>query len=204
MKILVADDHALFREGLNFLLLELGDEVSLLEACNASEATELAGAHDDLDLILLDLDMPGLDSFTGLRTLRNRHPEIPVVVVSASEDEADIRRVLEADASGFIPKSTSGQEMLNILRRILDGETYVPDQAAGLSYTVEDDPGSQLTPRQREVLRLMCAGQSNKLIAQTLGMAEGTVKIHVTAILKALNASNRTQAVIMASQYGYG
>ena len=204
MKILVADDHALFREGLNFLLLELGDDVALHQACNATEATELARAHPDLDLILLDLDMPGLDSFTGLRTLRNRHPDIPVVVVSASEDNQDIRRAMEADASGFIPKSMSGRAMLDILRRILDGETYVPEQADGLSFTSAEDPAAGLTPRQREVLRLMCAGQSNKAIAQTLGMAEGTVKIHVTAILKALNAANRTQAVIMASHYGYG
>jgi DNA-binding NarL/FixJ family response regulator len=214
MKILIADDHALFREGLRYMLQELEDSVQVLETRSASEAMDTVARNDDLDLILLDLSMPGLDGFAGLRMLRERFPEIPVVVVSASEDPEDVRRALNGDASGYIPKSTTGRDMLDALRHVLDGEIYVPTIDPDGSVpprTSAPDPGAasageaiaaQMTPRQREVLALMCEGHSNKAIARILGMAEGTVKIHVTAILQAMNVSNRTQAVILAGQLG--
>lgn len=211
MKILIADDHALFREGLRYMLQELEENVRVLEVRSASEAMDAVGRNDDLDLILLDLSMPGLDGFAGLRLLRERFPEIPVVVVSASEDPDDVRRALTGDASGYIPKSTTGRDMLDALRHILDGEIYVPTlhpngsapTAVPAAETGDSEAlATQMTPRQREVLALMCEGHSNKAIARILGMAEGTVKIHVTAILKALNVTNRTQAVILAGQLG--
>lgn len=214
MKILIADDHALFREGLRYVLQELEREVAVLEARSASQAMELVGDHDDLDLILLDLSMPGLDGFAGLQMLRKRFPEIPVVVVSASEEQRDVKRALDGDASGYIPKSTTGRGMLDALRQVLDGEVYVPSlsrnpvasEAGGPKTPCAAAPNGShdapLTPRQREVLALMCEGHSNKAIARILGMAEGTVKIHVTAILRAMNVTNRTQAVILAGQRG--
>jgi DNA-binding NarL/FixJ family response regulator len=214
MKILIADDHALFREGLRYMLQELEREVAVLEARSASEAMELVGDHDDLDLILLDLSMPGLDGFAGLQMLRKRFPEIPVVVVSASEEQRDVKRALDGDASGYIPKSTTGRGMLDALRQVLDGEVYVPSlnhspvasetggPKAPRPAASSGNHDAALTPRQREVLALMCEGHSNKAIARILGMAEGTVKIHVTAILRAMNVTNRTQAVILAGQRG--
>ncbi len=216
MKILIADDHALFREGLHYTLQTLDDNVEIFEAKNGTEAIQIVRHFPNLDLVLMDLDMPGLNGYDGLKQLRANYPELPVVIVTASEYEQDMIRIMKCGAAGFIPKSSTSQEMLNAIRQILNGEVYVPDLGASsgtfhIRYSSQDKieaPLSNsldrfdLTPRQREVLQLMCDGLSNKSIAHKLGMAEGTVKIHVTAILKALNASNRTQAVIMAREVG--
>lgn len=201
MKILIADDHALFRDGLRYVLRTLEPHVVVLEASSAAQAMQIAAREQQLDLVLLDLAMPGLDGFAGLDMLRERFPDIPVVVVSASEEPRDVRRALDAEASGFIPKSMSGAEMVCALRTILAGNVFAPK-----GMLEDDDEHSaadpRLTPRQLQVLELMCEGMSNKEIALRLGMAEGTVKIHVTAILRAMNASNRTHAVILAAQLG--
>lgn len=191
------------------MLQELDRNVEVLEVRSANEAMDTVARTDDLDLILLDLSMPGLDGFSGLKMLRERFPEIPVVVVSASEDVQDVRRSLDGDASGYIPKSTTGRDMLGALRKVLNGDIFTPD-IHGAGHNAADcgtqapsgHAEMQLTPRQREVLGLMCCGHSNKAIARILGMAEGTVKIHVTAILRTMNVSNRTQAVILAGQLG--
>ena len=223
MKILIADDHALFREGLHYTLQTLGEDVEIIEANNAADALNYVEKNTDLDLILMDLDMPGIDGYSGLLKLREDHPELPVAIVTASEYEADMLRVIDSGAAGYIPKSMTSTDMLNALRQILDGEIYVPDlsvtsgtfqirQVASSGPLLAEHDRNQaaaeingrLTPRQRDVLQLMCEGMSNKVIAHTLGMAEGTVKIHVTAILKELNATNRTQAVIMAKEAGIG
>ncbi len=221
MKILIADDHALFRQGLLYTLQSLGDDVEVLEADNAAEVLDYVEKHADLDLILMDLDMPGIDGYSGLLKLRESHPELPVAIVTASEYEADMLRIIDSGASGYIPKSLTSTEMLDALKHILDGGIFVPDLSvtsgtfqirqispAGplLADVDKREAGAELrerlTPRQIDVLKLMCEGMSNKVIAHSLGMAEGTVKIHVTAILKEMNASNRTQAVIMAKEYG--
>lgn len=201
LKILIADDHALFREGLRYVLRALEPHVVVLEAASAAQAMQTAAREQQLDLVLLDLAMPGLDGFAGLDMLRERFPDIPVVVVSASEEPRDVRRALDAEASGFIPKSMSGAEMMVALRSVLAGNVYVPK---GIGLDDDDHHSSELrlTPRQLQVLELICEGLSNKEIAVRLGMAEGTVKIHVTAILRAMNASNRTHAVILAAQLG--
>jgi len=222
MKILIADDHALFRQGLLYTLQSLGNDVEVMEANNASEALECVENHRDLDLVLMDLDMPGIDGYSGLLKLREMHPELPVAIVTASEYEADMLRIIDSGASGYIPKSLTSTEMLDALKHILDGEIFVPDlsatsgtfqirQIASTGPLLADldknkaaaEIKARLTPRQIDVLKLMSEGMSNKLIAHNLGMAEGTVKIHVTAILKELDASNRTQAVIMAKEMGF-
>lgn len=202
VKILIADDHALFRDGLRYVLRALEPHVVVLEAASAAQAMQIAAREQQLDLVLLDLAMPGLDGFAGLDMLRERFPDIPVVVVSASEDPRDMRRALDAEASGFIPKSMSGAEMVCALRAVLAGNVYVPKGIGVLDDDEHDASDPRLTPRQLQVLELMCEGMSNKEIALRLGMAEGTVKIHVTAILRAMNASNRTHAVILAAQLG--
>ena len=219
MKILIADDHALFREGLQYTLKALNKNVEILEAANGSQAIQMVRHYPDLDLVLMDLDMPGLDGYHGLTQLRQNYPELPVVIVTASEYEQDMIRVMKCGASGYIPKSMTSKDMLAAIGKILNGDVFVPDLSA-TSGTFHIRQGAepnkkanippptldkfQLTPRQREVLLLMCEGLSNKSIANKLGMAEGTVKIHVTAILKAMNAGNRTQAVIMAREAGLG
>ncbi len=217
MKILIADDHALFREGLHYTLQTLDSNVEILEAKNGKEVIQLVRHNPDVDLVLMDLDMPDFDGYSGLTHLRASYPELPVVIVTASEYEQDMIRIMKCGAAGYIPKSSTSQEMLDAIRQILNGDIYVPNLSASSgtfqirqnipaiqpqSSSLESLEKFDLTPRQREVLQLMCDGLSNKNIAHQLGMAEGTVKIHVTAILKSMNATNRTQAVIMAREVG--
>lgn len=207
VKILVADDHALFRDGLRYLLGQLGEPVEVLEAKDGAGALELAGAHPDLELVLLDLGMPGIDGLAGLRLLRARCPAVPVVILSGSEEPADVRQALDAGALGFIPKSSTSQVMLNALRLVLSGGMYLPP-----SYLERAQSGMRvplaassvgslgLTPRQLDVLRLLGQGHSNKEIARVLQLAEGTVKLHISAILRALGVDNRTRAVVAAAR----
>ncbi len=204
MKILVADDHALFRDGLRHVLARLGEEVTVLEARDGPEAQALAAAHPDLDLVLLDLAMPGADGLDGLRALRARSPSVPVVILSASEHPRDVRAALEAGAAGFIPKSSTSAVMLSAVRLVFEGGVYVPPAMLG-EVPARGRPSRAgtalgLTPRQREVLALLAEGKSNKEIGQALGLAEGTVKLHVSAILRLLGAENRTQAVVAAAR----
>jgi DNA-binding NarL/FixJ family response regulator len=184
VKILVADDHALFRDGLRYLLGQLGEPVEILDAKDGAGALELAEAHPDLELVLLDLGMPGIDGLAGLRLLRARCPAVPVVILSGSEEPADV----------------------SALRLVLSGGMYLPPSYAERSQGMRvplaassvDSLG--LTPRQLDVLRLLGQGHSNKEIARVLKLAEGTVKLHISAILRALGVDNRTRAVVAAAR----
>lgn len=208
MKILVADDHALFREGLRYVLARLDDAVEVLEARDGAEALALASRQPDLELVLMDLAMPGMDGVAGLRALRARIPSVPVVILAASEEPDDVRLVLDGGAMGFIPKSSTSDVMLSALRLVLAGGVYLPPALLDRSPAARGPlprratslEGLGLTPRQHDVLRLLGRGKSNKEIAQALGLAEGTVKLHVSAILRALDVENRTQAVIAAAR----
>jgi DNA-binding NarL/FixJ family response regulator len=210
MKILVCDDHTLVREGLRGVLEELGGPVELLEAREGGEALRLAGEHADLDLVLLDLQMPGMDGWSGLRRLRSLHPTLPVVILSASESAADVRAALDGGASGFVPKGAPASELLAALRLVLGGGVYVPRAALGAlpapAGAGEErarrrrERAAQLTPRQLEVLALMARGLTNREICGVLAIAEGTVKAHIAAILEALDASNRTEAAVLARE----
>ena len=208
MKILIADDHALFREGLRYVLAGVGDDVEILEAKDGAGALVLVAARPDLDLVLLDLAMPGMDGLAGLRALRARTPSVPVVILSASEETIDIRLALDGGAMGFIPKSSTSEVMLSALRLVLSGGVYLPPAILQRSRTGKGPVASAeltleslgLTPRQHDVLRLLGQGKSNKEIARALVLAEGTVKLHVSAILKALDVGNRTQAVVAAAR----
>ena len=206
MKILVADDHALFRDGLRYLLGQLGAPVEVFEAKDGAGALELVGLHPDLELVLLDLAMPGIDGLAGLRLLRARCPAVPVVILSGSEEPADVRQALDAGALGFIPKSSTSQVMLNALRLVLSGGTYLPPsylertQGMRVPLAASSVDSLGLTPRQLDVLRLLGQGHSNKEIARVLELAEGTVKLHISAILRALGVNNRTRAVVAAAR----
>ena len=211
MKILIADDHELFREGLRHVLGQLEDNVQVVEAGDFSQAFALADSHPDIDIVLLDLNMPGANWDEGLPRLRATLPQdVPVVVLSAADDRRSVLQAVEMGAAGYIPKTSSSRVMLSALKLVLSGGVYLPPaliersvpRGEGLNPAVVEQAMSILTPRQREVLSLLGEGKSNKEIARILELAEGTVKLHVTAILKALNVNNRTRAVVAAAQMG--
>ena len=209
MKILLADDHPLFREGVRLVLTQLGDAVEILDAHDYPSLFIQAEKHPDLDMALADLNMPGLPGHEGLAQFRRRFPGIPLVVLTASESRADARQALSAGALGFIQKSSPSQVMLAALNQVLNGEVYVPpclehgdcSDAHGAS-----GPPSQhlLTTRQLQVLQLLLQGKPNKVIARELNLSEGTVKIHVAGTFRALNVSNRVEASIAARELGLG
>jgi DNA-binding NarL/FixJ family response regulator len=218
LKILIADDHPLFREGLVRLVGELDSEVHTTEAEDFTKAVSLARSEGPFDLILTDLRMPGMDQFAGVRALRDSAPSVPIVVVSGYESRANLERSLEAGAQGFLPKSAAPSVMVNALRLVLLGEIYVPPslfssdakptEAAAASiesarFAMEVRANvDMLTQRQMGVLALIGQGLSNRDIAARLRISEGTVKVHVGAILKTLGVSNRTQAALLATDLG--
>ncbi|HLT44738.1 MAG TPA: response regulator transcription factor [Luteimonas sp.] len=203
--ILVADDHPLFREALRGAVVRMIPEAQLYEAENADGLYAMADAHPDADLLLLDLNMPGAQGFSALVHLRGLHPQLPVVMVSAREEPAVVRRALDHGAMGFIPKSSNAEALGAALRRVLDGDRVVPDIAAAAPQTAPDEHEiaqriRELTPQQFRVLQMVGSGKLNKQIGFELGVSEATIKAHMSAILRKLGASNRTQAVLMAGR----
>jgi DNA-binding NarL/FixJ family response regulator len=215
MKILVIDDHVLIRQAMQGVLKKVRRDAVLLEAQNSAAAMQIIAANPDIDLILLDLTLPDRDGFSVFAELRERHPGIAIVVLSAVQDPSKVRKALELGARGYIPKSALGDVILNALRLIVSGGTYIPPEilAGGelsdvlSGQTPHDHAQSSLakmglTDRQLEVLALIMQGKNNKTICRMLDLAEPTVKNHVTAILRTLKASSRTEAVIMANNLG--
>jgi DNA-binding NarL/FixJ family response regulator len=204
MKTLLADDHPLMREGIRQVLAQLEPALEIIDAHDYPSLFSRTTEHPDLDLALVDLNMPGFVGMQGITLFRNQFPDIPLVVLSASESPHDIRSALEAGALGYIPKAAPTAVMLTALRQVLAGDIYVPpcldDSQNGLYTIVPDDfkalQNRGLTTRQFEVARLLVQGFSNKNIGGMLAMSEGTVKVHIAAIFRALNVSNRTEAVL--------
>ncbi len=196
---LVADDHWLVRQGLRHTLSELGNEVRITEAASFSDVTSALEGGRKFDLLLLDLDMPGMTPTEGMAHIRESFPALPLVVVSGTDDPITIRQMISAGAAGFIPKSVSPTIMLRALQLVLSGGIYVPPSALEMLET-EGEPS--LTDRQTQVLRLLADGAPNKTIANELGLALPTVKIHVAAVLRQLSARNRTEAVQTAIRLG--
>jgi len=201
MKVLVVDDHPLIREALRNVLAELDPQFDLLESADSAGALRIAAARPDIDLVLLDLNLPDSEGFTTLEELRRRRPATAVVVCSAQHDHQVVARAIALGAAGYIPKSTSHDVMVSALRLVCSGGMYLPPEVLAAAHPGAAEP--QLTARESQVLALMLEGKSNKRISGQLGMAEATVKNHVTAILKALGASNRTEAVIAAGRLGW-
>jgi DNA-binding NarL/FixJ family response regulator len=208
VKVLVADDHAIFRQGLRVVLGELDPAVEIVEAADFGEALSLARDAQDLSLLLADLRMPQMDGFEGLRALRRVLPRTPIMVLSASEEAADLFRALESGASGYLPKSAPAAVIVEALRLVLAGGVYVPRElvsGAGKPLAPSEDASDRagvLTPRQQEVLALIADGHANKEIAYRLGTSEGTVKAHITAIMRTLGVRNRVQLLLAAEQRG--
>lgn len=212
LKLLVVEDHALVREGLVRLLGQIEEGATVFEAADFESALTVLDNEEEFDLVLLDLALPGIDGFAGLDILRRRYPAMPVAVVSAFDDTPTITRVLNLGASGFIPKAFSGEALLSAVREVLAGNIFRPsgqngarlDDATPVPPTKvgvrPDEVG--LTDRQAQVLCLMVRGLSNRDIADQLDLSEGTVKIHATAVFKALGVTSRTQALVAVARYG--
>lgn len=196
MRFLLCDDHALFREGLQLVLGQLDDPVELVGVGDAESALAIVRENDDLDLVLLDLDLPRMSGFEALAILRREHPAVPVVVLSASERSADARAALEGGASGFIPKSTRGEVLLAAIRLVLSGGIYVPSLMLEGASAADTGlrSGPRLSARQLDVLRLLAKGLSNQQIGERLAIAPGTVKSHITRLYDLLGVDNRTAA----------
>ncbi len=208
MKILLADDHALFREGMRYVLQQLAEGVEILEAATFQDGLKLATQHPELELALLDLHMPGSDGPKSVSFFRRRYPHIPVVVVSGEDASLNMEKAMNYGASGFVSKSSSSQIMLDALRLVLSGGVYVPPQLKHRPAQAKKDKRSLntnsygLTQRQMEVLQRLCMGMSNKEIASAINLAEGTVKIHVAAVYQTLKVSNRLEALRVAEHLG--
>lgn len=213
MNILLVDDHALIRDALRGVLSELQGTAQILEAPDSHTAlSTLETTGGDIQMIVLDLNLPDRDGFDVLADVRERYPGIGVVVLSGNHDRPSVQRALDLGAVGFIPKSAPRNVMLSAFNLIFAGGIYIPPQILDRSAEapvvrarsprgIAADLG--LTERQMDVLALMMRGKSNKVICRALDLAEPTVKNHVTAILKALKATNRTEAVIAAGALGF-
>ncbi|ALG72285.1 transcriptional regulator [Azospirillum thiophilum] len=207
-RILIADDHPMVRDALRSAVLYSCQATDVMEADRLDTVMQALEERGDLDLVLLDVNMPGMNGLGGLRALRQRFPATPVVVVSAHEERRWVREAMESGAAGFIPKSTPRDAIAAALRQVLNGELYVPpqtgDDGAG---TVEDAETAEiarriatLTAQQLRVLELLGTGKLNKEIAFDLSITETTVKAHVSAILQKLKVYSRTQAVVIANR----
>ncbi len=204
-RIVIADDHPLFRDALRLAVQDALDDVVLDDAGSLKEALDILTSSDDVDLVLLDLKMPGVQGFSGLMLMRAQFPLVPVVVVSGSEESSVISRAISLGALGFIPKSAPVEDMQAAISTVLNGDVWLPENVDLTSQgnAETDDLArrlSNLTPQQTRVLMMLREGLLNKQIAYELTVSEATVKAHVSAILQKLNVDSRTQAVIAASR----
>ncbi len=207
MKILVVDDHALVREGLRQVFKGLGENVEVLEAGNCERAFSLADAHPDLDLVMLDYHLPDMDGLSALAILGERHPELPVFILSGSTSSDIMGSVLAKGAAGFMTKSGMSEELLVAVRQVLNGDIYAPIPLPVSPRTAEPKQpmaeAPQFSRRQIQVLQLLLEGRSNREISQHLFLSEETVKTHVTTLLRGFGVHTRMQVVLAAARWGY-
>jgi DNA-binding NarL/FixJ family response regulator len=215
MKILLVDDHALFREGLVILLQRLDQSVSVVECGSCAEAFQVVDAQGDFDLIVLDLGLPDGSGLGVLADMRQKHPGIPCVVLSSTEDKDTVVQALNLGAMGYVPKTSSSEITVNAIKLILGKGIYLPpsvfldDKVLGPgpnraypNASIKKPADLGLTPRQADVLYLILQGKPGKLICRELNLSASTVKVHTSAVLRALNVTSRTQAIIAASKIG--
>ena len=203
--LLIADDHPLFREALRGVALRLLPGAEIREADNAAALYTLVDEEPDADLLLLDLNMPGVQGYSALVHLRAMHPQLPIVMVSAREEPDVMRRALDHGALGFIPKSSDAATLSHALRQVLEGERWAPEAALSAAPMADDERAiaariRELTPQQFRVLQMLGAGLLNKQIGYEMGVSEATVKAHMSGILRKLGANNRTQVVLLAGK----
>ena len=219
MKILLVDDHSLITDALSAMLLDLDPQTTVITGRNADDARRLAAEHGDADLMLLDLNMPGIVSTELLESMVQQYPDLKILVLSGIQDQRTVMKVMQLGAAGFIPKSMQSENLLEALRFVLRGGVYIPQDLLedatrgatllGLPERGRDMYGQpttarvKLTERQEQVLHLLARGCPIKVICRELNLSEGTVKTHVTAIYRAFGASNRTEALLAARRQGY-
>ncbi|HZF33962.1 MAG TPA: response regulator transcription factor [Candidatus Angelobacter sp.] len=206
LHVIVADDHALIRELLERQLKELDADVRVYHAGTLQQVLEFARTAERLDLILLDLRMPGMNGFAGLQAVRQKRPEVPVAILSGQIDPQTIREALQAGAAGYLPKTMRAAGMLNALRLILAGERYVPESALNTSAAVvggEAAGVAEFSKRERDVIKQLMLGHTNKEIARDLQIEEVTVALHLRSIYRKLVVRNRTQAVRLLLERGW-
>ncbi len=219
MKILLVDDHSLITDALRILLLDIDPNANVFTAGDAEGAERLLDQHPDADLMLLDLGIPGASGTSVLEALVARAPDLKILVLSGVQDQRSVMRVLQLGAAGFVPKSMASETLVSAIKFVLSGGVYIPADLLddvtrgaamlGLPERGRDMLGQptssriQLTERQEQVLQLLARGAPIKIICRELGLSEGTVKTHVTAIYRAFGASNRTEALLAARRQGY-
>lgn len=215
-EFLVIDDHALVRTGLVLTLQGLDTESVIYEACDVKEALNILRERPGLDLVITDLRLPVIDGFAGLSVMRQLRPQLRVVVITAQYTDHDVEQAMERGAAGFLPKSYSSEQISQVLRHVLAGGSFRPSDEARLLQPPAPAHGSDaagpsageggstspLTDRQMQVLALLVQGKPNKIICDELNLAPGTVKIHISSVLRALHVTNRTQAVLAAARLG--
>ena len=218
MKILIADDHELFLKGLELILKDFDTSTNIVKAKSYTDIFKLIEQERDFDLILTDLAMPGAQWLDALQKIHQSLPETPVIILSAVFDKEIVQKTIDLGAAGYIPKTSSNAVIISAVNLVLSGGVYIPAELLqdtlqndfNMLKEIENIPENKelsekvkiLTPRQIDVLRLIAKGKSNKQIAFDLGLSEGTVKLHITAILKLLNVYNRTGAVVAATHLG--
>lgn len=211
MRLLVVDDHSLIREAVRHVVQSLAESVTVLTAADCDAGFAIAEREHDLELLLLDFNLRGLSGVPAIKAWRQAHPALPVVVLSSADDRATVLAAMAAGAAGFIPKASSNEVMVSALRLVLAGGKYLPAEVlacgdggpagTAAAATLES---LNLSPRQLQVLQLIALGKPNKIICDELGLAERTVKAHVTEVLRALGVSSRTQAALAAARLGLG
>lgn len=216
MKILLIDDHAIFREGMALLLKHLDQETSLIQAGTCEQGFVALEEQSEIDLVLLDLGLPDMPGIDAIKEIRSRRPDVPVVVLSSADDKETVMEALKRGAMGFIPKTYTSEIFIGAVKLVLARGIYLPPSVF-LTLSETDEPSASvvqdndkarspadlgLTERQSDVLFLILQGKSTKLICRELDLAEGTVKNHTNSVLRALNVSTRTQAVVAAGKLG--
>lgn len=205
MKILIADDHALFRDGLSMNLEKLAPNAIVSQASNFTQAQKIAASEPNLNLIVIDLDMPDMKWEDGLRELQKAAPKARIVILSASDENKSVKKALELGVAGYISKRMDTKVLNSALKLIIEGGTYLPPsimENGRADVAGRRTNGKHLTARQSEVLSYVAEGMSNKQIAYEMGVSEATVKLHINALLRAVGATNRTQAVVLAQKMG--
>lgn len=207
---LIVDDHPLFREALMSALRLVSAEADIYEATSIEGALDMLDAHDDFELALFDLSLPGTTGFSGLIRLRASRPKLPILVVSGHEEQAVVREALSLGVAGYVPKSTSKQRLAEAIAKALAGDVYEPDLPRSAAFEVRPSEESRilqrlrdLTPQQLAVLELVREGRQNKAIAHELKLAETTVKAHMSEVLRKLGVASRTQAVIEVAKVDF-
>lgn len=212
MKLLIVDDHGLVREGLKAIVAQSDLQAQCLEAWDEGSIWQQLAQHGDIDLVLLDIQLPGLSGMELLQRIVRERPQLPIIMLSADHDAATVSQALQMGASGFMPKSSLNQVLISAIRLVAAGGVYIPPEAL-LKSTPKASPVSSarpavslevlgLTNRQIDVLRLLLKGMSNKLISRQIDLAEATVKIHIRGILRALNVTTRTEALVKLTEMG--